>query len=272
VSGAEERLANDPSSELWGEHRSRYRFATQVAAEYFLSRADQHDEGQSGQGGQGGLDGLDGLVVLDVACGAGFGLEMLWRAGARAIGLDYDGAALQAVSRMQPASRLVRGDGTCLPLMDASIDLIVSFETIEHVPDARALVSELRRVLTPGGRLVLSTPNRAFGPPQRHTANPFHVREFTPDELRGLLRASFEEVHLFGQRPSDAYRYVPFLMLDPQHEPSALTWKLLLRLPFGLRNRVALALSGRSFYPGEEDYRFVAEACEGAHALVAVAG
>ena len=114
-------------------------------------------------------------------------------------------------------------------------------------------------------------PNRAFGPPERHTGNPFHVREFTADELRDLLRASFDQVQLYGQRPSEAYRYVPFLMLEPHNEPSALAWKLLVRLPFGLKNRLALALSGRSVYPSEEDYRFVADACDGAHALVAVA-
>ncbi len=247
MSAAEERLANDPSSELWGEHRSRYRFAVM------------------------GGSGVDGQSVLDVACGAGFGLEMLREARAKAIGVDYDAAALHEVRRLQPTSRLVRGDAACLPLTDASIDLAVSFETLEHVPDAQALVREIRRVLKPGGRLVLSTPNRAFGPPERHTGNPFHVREFTADELRDMLRESFDEVQLFGQRPSEAYRYVPFLMVEPPLEPSALAWRLLLRLPFGLRNRLALALSGRPFYPSADDYRFVADACRGAHALVAVA-
>ena len=177
-------------------------------------------------------------------------LQMLRDAGARAVGVDYAASALSDVRRRQPAARLLRGDATCLPLQDASIDLVVSFETIEHVPDAAALVVEIRRVLKPGGRLVLSTPNRAFGPPARHTDNPFHIREFTADELRDLLRASFEQVQLYGQRPSEAYRYVPFLMLEPHNEPSALAWKLLVRLPFGLKNRLALALSGRSVLSG----------------------
>ena len=59
----EERLANDPTSELWGEHRSRYRFAAQFAA---------------------------GQRILDVASGAGFGLQMLRQANGCPIGLDYD--------------------------------------------------------------------------------------------------------------------------------------------------------------------------------------
>jgi SAM-dependent methyltransferase len=196
---------------------------------------------------------------------------MLAAAGARVLGVDYDAAALRDIRCAAPQSRLVRADATRLPLESASIDVVVSFETIEHVADARALVSELRRVLKPGGRLVLSTPNRAFGPPERHTDNPFHIREFTAEELRDLLLECFAKVRLYGQRPAAGYRYVPFLMLDRSLEPSAFVWKTLVRLPFGVKNLLALALSGRPFYPGEADYRFPEAATEGSHALLAVA-
>jgi SAM-dependent methyltransferase len=245
VSGAEERLACDPTSELWGEHRSRYRFAARL--------------------------GMAGRRVLDVACGAGFGLELLEQAGARALGVDYAAGALAEARRSQPASRLVRTDAARLPFRSQSFDLVVSFETIEHVTDARALVHEIRRVLKTGGCLVLSTPNRGFGPPERHTANPFHTREFTASEVRDLLSETFDEVHLYGQRPSPAYRYVPFLMVDPDLSPGAAVWKLMVRLPFGVKDSVARVLSGRSFYPGENDYCFVPDEFDGAHALLAVA-
>lgn len=247
MSSAEERLANNPTSELWGEHRSRYRFAAQF------------------------VSGRPGMVVLDVASGAGFGLDMLRQAGACPIGVDYDGAALQEVRQAKPASRLVRGDAMRLPLGTDSIDMVVSFETIEHVQDAAALVDEVRRVLKPGGSLVVSTPNRAFGPPSLHANNPFHIREFTAKELCDVLRVGFSDVRVYGQRPSAAYRYVPFLMVDGNLEPSALVWKLLVRLPFGVKNRLATALSGRPFYPGDDDYSFKPESVEGAHALLAVA-
>jgi hypothetical protein len=121
-------------------------------------------------------------------------------------------------------------------------------------------------VLKAGGRLILSTPNRAF----RQSANPFHVREFTADELRALLQQHFDDVQLFGQRPSIHYRYVPYLMLKPIYTPDALAWKAMLRLPFQVRNAIALALSGRSFYPSETDYCFDPYA-DNAHALVAIA-
>ena len=243
MSAAEERLAHDPTSELWGEHRARYRFATQLFQ----------------PGGQ---------RVLDVACGSGFGLEMLLAAGAQPIGIDY---AADALTHINTDARLVRADAMCLPLHSASVDQVVSLETIEHVPDAAALVREIRRVLKPGGLLVLSTPNRTFGPPERHSANHFHIREFTATELRELLLQSFGSVQLYGQRPRGEYRYVPFLMVQPRYEPAALAWKTLVRLPFGLKNGLALALSGRPFYPGEADYCFELEATDSAHALVAVA-
>ena len=241
---AEEHLANDPTSELWGEHRSRYRFAAQFAA---------------------------GQRILDVASGAGFGLQMLRAANGCPIGLDYDAMALHEVRRLEKTAPLIKADATCLPLASASIDLVVSFETLEHVPDARAMVLEIRRVLKPGGRLVLSTPNRAFGPPERHTTNPYHLKEFTTDELHDLLAEAFTEIQMYGQRPADAYRYVPFLMIEPHREPAALAWKVLVRLPFGIKNRLALALGGRPFYPGEDDYCFEPQSAEAAHALVAVA-
>ncbi|MBV9356345.1 MAG: class I SAM-dependent methyltransferase, partial [Chloroflexi bacterium] len=200
---AEEHLRRDPGSELWGEHRARYGFARTYTA---------------------------GRRTLDVACGAGFGLEMLVDAGARAIGIDLGATALAEARRARPDVQLVRSDALRLPLADASVEAVVSMETIEHVPDAARLVSEFRRVLVPGGTLVMSTPNRAFGPERLHTDNPFHVREFTAAELGALLRTSFAEVCIYGQRVSAAYRFVPFLMVEPEYTPSALAWKLMHRL------------------------------------------
>ncbi len=78
-------------------------------------------------------------------------------------------------------------------------------------------------------------------------------------------------VRLYGQHPHPSYRYVPFRMLERTFEPSALVWKAMVRLPFGVKNRLALALSGRLFYPAETDYCFPEAETEGSDALVAVA-
>jgi SAM-dependent methyltransferase len=240
---AAEHLTRDPTSELWGEHRGRYRFASAYTS---------------------------GRRTLDVACGAGFGLEMLLAAGARAIGLDLGAAALAEARRAQPGAQLVRADALRLPFADASVEAVVSMETIEHVPDAATLVSEFRRILVPDGTLVVSTPNRAFGPERLHTANPFHVREFTADELAALLRSAFADVCIYGQRVNGEYRYVPFLMVEPDYTPPALAWKLMRRLPTFVRESLALRLSERSFYPTDLDYRFEPGGVDGCHDLIAV--
>jgi SAM-dependent methyltransferase len=234
VSASEERLGVDPTSELWGEHRARYRFASQLAA-------DQR--------------------VLDIASGSGYGLEMLREAGACAIGIDYDVSALRA------PGRVVCADAAHLPVRDGCFDLITSFETLEHVPDARAMVYELRRVLRRGGRLVLSTPNRAF----RESNNPFHIQEFTADELRSLLCEVFGAVTIYGQWPSPLYRYVPVLMLERRWELAELSWKLLNRLPYGVKDNFAFVATGRGFYPSEYDWHFRRDDYDGAHTLLAVA-
>lgn len=243
---AEERLANDPRSELWGEHRARYLFACRSFEPF-------------------------GLRVLDVACGAGFGLQMLRDRGAQAVGVDLDETGLREARVLDGGVPLVCADATRLPVPSVVFDLVVSMETIEHVPDAGALVAELRRVLRPAGRLVLSTPNRLFGPPELHANNPFHVREFSGGELRELLLKHFETVVVHGQRVDRRYRYVPFLMVGRDLSPAALGYKALNRLPWAAKEVLANVLLGRSFYPGEADYHFTPDDWEGAHALVAVA-
>jgi SAM-dependent methyltransferase len=242
VSHAQEHLGNEPSSELWGEHRARYRFAAQFAPD---------------------------KRVLDVACGAGFGLTMLRAAGACAVGMDLDADALRE-ARSLAGPCLARTDATNLPLAAHSMDVVTSFETLEHVADAAGLIHEVRRVLGPGGVLVLSTPNRAFGPPELHTGNPFHIREFTAGELHDLLAECFASVRIYGQWPAPSYRFVPFRMVDPDWSPGAVTWKVLNRLPFGIKNTLAQKLSGRPWYPAETHYRFEEGRADGAHALLAV--
>jgi ubiquinone/menaquinone biosynthesis C-methylase UbiE len=204
-----------------------------------------------------------GKRVLDIAVGSGLGLDVLEAAGACTIGMDYDLEPL--VQSHKP--RLAQADAATLPLPDASIELITSFETLEHVPDAAAMVTELRRVLRPSGSLVLSTPNKAF----RESSNPFHIQEFTTDELRQLLRAHFEQVTIYGQWPREQYRFVPFLMHEPHWTADELAWKALNRLPLSVKEYVAQLLSGSSFYPSEHDYLFEPERFDGAHALLAVA-
>lgn len=141
---------------------------------------------------------VGGARVLDVASGNGLGSELLLRRGARVVvGVEADPGALRSLAASGPA--FVRADATRLPFRDASYDVVVSFETIEHVDDANQMVAECRRILRPGGCLYLSTPNRTVTrwlPP-----NPFHVREFTTREITMLVRRHFDRVTCHWQRP-----------------------------------------------------------------------
>jgi SAM-dependent methyltransferase len=251
VTDAGEFLPVDPSSPWWGEHRSRYHFGARLTA---------------------------GRRVLDVACGSGFGGPILLVAGARSVlGIDSSAEAIAAARRYaRPGYDFAVADGTALPLDAASVEAITSFETIEHIDAHEAFVAELRRVLTPDGVLVLSTPNALHSLPVNGTPrNPFHVREFSPAELRALLGRHFSDVELLGQRPHPRYRPSPYWE-RPELLPSGVTgraqvlsWKLAARIPRRLRDSLWARAFGRDFLPGEHDFVFEPDASAG-HVLVAV--
>jgi SAM-dependent methyltransferase len=106
-----------------------------------------------------------GVLVLEVACGRGGFVKELARSGARVSGCDFSFSALCAASTklrdVSGRATLIQGDAQCLPFADATFDLLVSCETIEHVPNLRSAMAEMHRVTRPGGRLLLTTPNYA---------------------------------------------------------------------------------------------------------------
>lgn len=121
--------------------------------------------------------------VLEAGAGEGYGAAAIHAAGAATVvALDYDAAAADHV-RATYGLPTVRGNLVALPFTDGAFDAVLSLQTIEHLWDQAGFVAECARVLTPGGRLVLTTPNRATFPP----GNPFHSRELTAAELTSLV-------------------------------------------------------------------------------------
>lgn len=236
-------------SPWWGVHASRYDFARP----YVVDRS-----------------------VLDIACGTGYGMAIL-RAGARGVvGVDADLDAVRVARRAEGGPALV-GDGTRLPFADSAFDVVTSFETLEHLGDRDRFLAELRRVLKPGGVCVLSTPNANYTEPiDGRPRNPFHVHEYTPEELDGALRRQFTRVDMLGQELDARFAISPFWD-DQQKLPRRagvqirlLLWRLLNRLPHAVGDPVARAALGQPLVPSEHDYRFSNLNIPNAPVLVAV--
>lgn len=157
---------------IQAEHEARYWWATSVVA---------------------------GKDVLDAGCGVGYGARILAQGGAASVlGVDIAPDAIeQSKTRAGSIARFAVADLRSLGSPDRSFDVIVCFETIEHVDDSETVLDELRRVLRPEGVLALSTPNRAVHIP----GNPHHVREYLPSELLSALERRFRNVTLYRQHP-----------------------------------------------------------------------
>ena len=144
--------------------------------------------------------------VLDAGCGVGYGAARLAEVAADVVALDQARDPLAAGGKQysHPHLRFVQGDCTRFPFADSSLDAVVAFEVIEHLDEWKALIEESRRVLTPAGQFIVSTPNRLYYGESREDPNPFHVHEFTHDEFREELGRCFPHVMLFLENHVDA--------------------------------------------------------------------
>ena len=126
-----------------------------------------------------------GQDVLEAGCGEGYGADLLAASATRVLALDYDAATVAHVRARYPAVEVAQGNLVALPLPDASVDVVVNFQVIEHLWDQPQFITECLRVLRPAGRLLISTPNRiTFTPGSDTPLNPFHTRELNAAELR----------------------------------------------------------------------------------------
>lgn len=129
-----------------------------------------------------------GAVVLEAGCGEGYGADLLAEDAAVVIGLDYDELTTRHVAAAYPAVHALRGNLAGLPIRTASVDVVANLQVIEHLWDQVGFLAECGRVLRPGGRLIVTTPNRITFSPGRDTPlNPFHTVELAPKELAELL-------------------------------------------------------------------------------------
>ena len=137
--------------------------------------------------------------VLEVGCGAGVGLRLLAARPGRVVGADYSEALLAAAHAHAGVScPLVRLEGGALPFRAHAFDLVVLHEAIYYLPSAADFVAEARRVLRPGGALVVSSVNPRWRAFQR---SPHSTTYFSAAELHELLARQFESVAVVGAFP-----------------------------------------------------------------------
>ena len=171
-----ERFTPECQREIWYEHWHRYVLARRFA---------------------------DGKRVLDAACGEGYGSALLAQYAQSVVGIDIaDGAIEHARQRYGSCVnlRFERGDCTALTFEDRAFDLVLSFETLEHLDAQEALIGGFARVLCDDGMLIVSSPDKRVYSEKSGFRNEFHVRELYRDELLTLLRAHFPWVQLYAQK------------------------------------------------------------------------
>ena len=163
-------------SSLWNEHLSRYRFALRF---------------------------LGDKRVLDAGCGAGYGAREISQVASNITALDLSLDALAYGKDCYSAGNIHWVAATCeaFPFSSQSFDAVIAFEVIEHLRDQPAFLSEVKRVLAPGGILIVSTPNRAYYSEARAKSGPnlFHTTEFDYDEYLDILRAQYDNVEILTQ-------------------------------------------------------------------------
>ena len=142
-----------------------------------------------------------GCSVLDAASGEGYGSNILAEKAAKVTGLDLCSEAVDNANEKYGSSKLayVNDSALQMPFADKSFDRVVSFETIEHLPDHRKFLSEIRRVLKDDGILILSSPNKTPFRQRNQGENEYHITELEADELQTLLKDFFPELRFYNQ-------------------------------------------------------------------------
>ena len=172
--------------DLLNEHLARYTFAARLAR---------------------------GKRVLDAGCGAGYGSAELAHTAMSVVGIDRAAEAIEyaRANYRLPNLSFEEASVTSLPHGDGAFDLVVAFEVIEHLENWKAFLLEARRVLSPTGQFMVSTPNKLYYTESRGAdgANPFHVHEFDFKEYFDALKEVFPYVSMFLENHVEGVSFQP---------------------------------------------------------------
>lgn len=146
----------------------------------------------------------DGKYVLDIACGEGYGTKLLANTARYVTGIDIDEKTIIQAQKKYSTSNIQFkvGDITNIPEKDKTFELIVCFETIEHIDNYEKALMELKRVLKHNGILLISTPNKKTYSDNPNYINPYHKQEFYKDQFETLILKYFKNIYLLQQSSS----------------------------------------------------------------------
>jgi SAM-dependent methyltransferase len=138
-----------------------------------------------------------GRKVVDLACGEGYGSAELARTASSVVGVDANPEAFEHARAKYPQVGFERN---MVELWDGDVDCVVFLQTIEHVPDPDGVLEHIRELIGPDGVAYVSTPNVLTLAPEgeERSGNPWHVREYRPEEYRALCERHFARVDVLG--------------------------------------------------------------------------
>ena len=195
-------------------------------------------------------------VILDIACGTGYGTAILAEKCNEIIGGDIEMKTIEFNQHHyhKPNLKFQQMDGTSLPYEDNYFDVLVSFETIEHTTKYLEMLSEFKRVVKPGGKLYISTPNSLVTSPNGIIPNPFHTQEFSLQEFQKIIQSFFPTHRHFGQhyaRYDDIYSFRSKL---GKFLEAFFYLRGVRKIPLAIQDWVMQMVINKKMYPEPEDY------------------
>lgn len=156
------------------------------------------------------LEIVKGRKVLDIASGEGYGSFLLSKSASSVIGVDIDNDSIEKAKIKYQSSNLEFRNGSTsnIPVHDNSVDVVVSFETIEHHDEHEEMMLEIKRVLTPNGILIMSSPDKEYYSDKAGQNNIFHIKELYFSEFKTLINKYFKQTSYYFQK---SYNFNSFI-------------------------------------------------------------